>query len=241
MNFDRITISLEDFVQYLLKKWKVIVAIVGVCVVLFAGTAKMLGGEISVPHSEEYLYYERDLAWHESYLENSVLMNLDPTCIYQRAIILRNISDVEVLHNYVTSSGIWEEFDTEWSKLYFTELVKWEATEEGNSIRVVMNHATSEECLDAVQYLEEKIKVKDPQVETIIGEEKVVVNEKLQEEHLRWYSRLDYVNTLLLESQAGFTLKVSFVAAGITGAFAGGIFSVFMLLALYITKGKSGK
>ena len=241
MNFDRITISLEDFVQYLLKKWKVIVAIVGVCVVLFAGTAKMLGGEISVPHSEEYLYYERDLAWHESYLENSVLMNLDPTCIYQRAIILRNISDVEVLHNYVTSSGIWEEFDTEWSKLYFTELVKWEATEEGNSIRVVMNHATSEECLDAVQYLEEKIKVKDPQVETIIGEEKVVVDEKLQEEHLRWYSRLDYVNTLLLEAQAGFTLKVSFIAAGITGAFAGGIFSVFMLLALYITKGKSGK
>ena len=241
MDFDRMTISLEEFVQYLLKKWKVIVAIVGVCAVLFAGTAKMFGGEISVPHSEEYLYYERALAWHESYLENSVLMNLDPTCIYQRAIIVRNISDEEILYNYVTSSGIWEEFDTEWSKLYFTELVKWEATEDETGIRVVMQHATSEECLEAVQYLEEKIKEKDPQLETVIGEEKVVVNEKLQEEHLRWYSRIDYVNGLLLESQAGFTLKTSFVAAGLTGVLAGGLFSVFMLLALYIIKGKSGK
>ena len=240
MKFEQMTISLEEFLQYLLKKWKVIIAFVFACTMVFAGTAKLFGGEISVPHSEEYLRYEKELAWHESYLENSVLMNIDPTCIYQREMVLKNISDADTLRDYVTSSEIWEEFETKWSKLYFTELVSWTEGEDGD-IRVAVKHATSEECLDAAVYLENKIMEKDVSAEIMMGAEKVLVDEKLQEEHLRWYSRIDYVNTLLLEAQAGFTLKVSYVAAAITGAFAGGVFSVFMLLFWYVVKGKTGK
>lgn len=241
MKLENMTISLEEFIKYLLKKWKVIVGVTGICILLLVSVSKIFGGEISVPHSEEYLYYEQDLAWHESYLENSVLMNIDPTCIYQRTILLRNVTDAELLRIYVTSSEIWNDFETEWSKLYFTELVRWSATEEGDSIQITLRHATSEECKDAAEHLQAKIQEKDKAVEVLVCEEKVVVDEKLQEEHLRWYSRINYVNTLILEAQAGFTLKVSIVAAAITGAFAGGILSVFGLLVWYVVKGKSGK
>ena len=53
MNLDRMTISLEEFLQYLLKKWKLISCVLVICAVLFGVTAVMLGEEIYVPHSEE--------------------------------------------------------------------------------------------------------------------------------------------------------------------------------------------
>lgn len=239
MNFNRMTISLDEFVQYLLKKWKVIVAIVGVCAVLFTGTAKMLGGEISVPHSEEYLHYEQELAWHVSYFEESVLMNTDPTKIHQRSIFLRNIKDREVMKAYVTSLEIWDDFDTKWKKTYFTELVNWNELENSETIEIVLRHATEEECLYAANYLEEKIIIRDEEAEVIISEEKVIMDDKLQEEHLRWYSRIDYVESLLLEAQAGYTLRVSVFAAIIVGTLVGLASAVFGLLIAYMIKGKS--
>ena len=241
MQIEKMTISLEEFLAYLLKKWKIIAVIVFACVGIFAGTAKMFGGEISVPHSEEYLHYEQELAWHESYLKDSVLMNIDPTSIYQRTVLLRNIADREVLRTYVTSLEIWDDFQTEWVKTYFPELVTWTDLEVTGTVELTLRHATSEECLEAAEYLQEKIVEQDEQAEIIIGAEKIVTDETLQEEHLRWYSRIDYVNSLLLDSQAGYTLKVSMPAAILTGALAGGVFAIFMLLLCYIVKGKSGK
>ena len=54
------TVSFEEFVNYFIKKWKVVALIVFGCVALFVGAAKLMGEEISVPHSEEYLYYEQE-------------------------------------------------------------------------------------------------------------------------------------------------------------------------------------
>lgn len=238
MNLDRMTISLEEFLQYLLKKWKLISCVLVICAVLFGVTAVMLGEEIYVPHSEEYLDYEQGLAWHVSYFEESVLMNTDPTKVHQRSILLRNLEDKEVLKNYVTSLEIWDDFDTEWKKTYFTELVTWNETETSETIEIILRHATEKECLDAANYLEEKILDRDKTAEVIIGEEKVIKDDTLQEEQFRWYSRIDYMESCLLEAQAGYTLRVSVPAAIVTGILSGTVGTFFALLFWYVIKGK---
>ena len=238
MSEDKVTISLEEFCGYLIKKWKMVLVIVIVSIVLFAGGAKAFGNEITVPHSEEYLHYEQELAWHESYLEESILMNLDPTCIFNRSLYLRNISDAELLRDYIVSVKIWDELETERSKTYISELLVWGMDAETKTATVRLRHGTSEECLEWIEYLKEKIVEFDPNIEVIIGEEEITKDEELQEEHLRWYSRIDYVNSLLLDSQAGYTIKVHPVAAILTGAIAGMILSLFTGLILYYKRKK---
>lgn len=233
MSLDNMQISLEDFIKQLFFKWKTIMVTTVLCTALFVVTAVAAGEEISVPHSEEYLKYEKELEYHETYLEESVLMNLDPTCIYQRSLILRDVSDKEILKNYAVSSEIWDELDTERSKKYISELVKWSENETG-TIELTLRHATSEECLSAAEYLKQELLLKDPAVEITIGAEKIVVDEKLQEEHLRWYSRIDYVKSLLLDAQAGFTIKVNVIAAALVGVLFGLIVSVILVLMSYL-------
>ena len=235
---DRITISLEEFLKYLLKKWIVILGVTVLFAVIFAIGAKITGGEIVVPHSEEYLRYEKELEYHESYLEESVLMNLNPNCIYQRTLFVDNVTEKELLKDYIKSTEIWEELETERSKTYLKELVLWNEDETTGAIQVVLQHATSEECETWAEYLKNRIQKFDSAAEITVGAETTAMNEKLQEEHLRWYSRIDYVNTLLLEAEAGYTLKVNMAAAVITGALAGGSLSVLGVLILYIIKDK---
>lgn len=235
----KITMSFDEFLKYMLKKWKITVVLVVITTAGFGIGAMFLGEEITVSPSEEYLRYEQELEWHESYLEESILMNLDPLSIHERSLFLRNLSDKELLKNYAVSSEIWEEYDTEWSKKYISELVSWNENQENDTVELVLRHATEEECLDAAQYLEKRLLEKEPSVEVIIGAERIVTDEKLQEEHLRWHSRIYYVSTLLLEAQAGYTLKVSKKAAVITGALTGGILSlVFGMVSFVIRRGK---
>lgn len=239
MSDNRVTINLEEFLKYLLKKRIVIFGGIVFFSALFGIGAKIIGGEIVVPHSEEYLRYEKELEYHESYLEESVLMNLNPNCIYQRTLFIDNVTEKELLKDYVKSTEIWEELVTERSKTYIKELVLWNEDEITGEIRVVLQHATSEECKTWAEYLKEKIQKFDSAAEIVVGAETIIMNEKLQEEHLRWYSRIDYVKTLLLEAEAGYTLKVNMAAAVVTGAIAGGSLSVLGVLILYIVKDKS--
>lgn len=223
------TISLEDFAKYCIRKWKIIFLIVFVCTALFAGAAKVMGEEISVPHSEEYLYYEKESAYLEAYLENSVLMQMNPTAIHERILFLDNISDRERLKNYAASTELWDEIESEGDKNYFYELLTWQEDESGN-VQVILRQVTEEECLKFAGYVKDKLESYDPGVQVTVGEARLVKDEDLQDEQLRWHSRIDYSKSLLLESQAGFTIRVNMAAAAITGALMGGILSVVILL-----------
>lgn len=235
----KMTISLEEFLKYMIKSWKMVILLIVIVTACFTIGATFLGEEINVPPSEEYLHYEQELEWHESYLEESVLMNLDPLSIHERTLLLRNISDHEMLKNYALSSEIWEDYSTERSKKYISELVNWKESEDSDTVELILRHATEEECLSAAEYLEEKLIKKDPEVEVVIGAEKIVTDEELQEEHLRWYSRINYVNSLLLDAQAGYTIRVSKPAAVMTGVLAGAVLSLFVgLLSFVIRRGK---
>ena len=232
------TINFDEFIKYFVKKWKIVFVIIMCFACVFAGATKIVGKEINVPHSEEYLYYEKESAWLEEYLEKAILMKLNPTEIHERTIFLENIAQKEKLESFVQSIDIWDDFETEYEKKYLNELLIWSESDNG-SIGLTVRHSTEKECLEIAQYLSNKIEEYDEVVETLIGEERITVDEKLQDEQLRWYDRIEYSKSLLLESQAGYTIKVNVVAAAITGIITGGIISFVVVLFMYIATQKS--
>lgn len=228
------TISFEEFVKYLIKKWIIVAGCVVLCAALFVGGAKLLGEEISVPHSEEYLYYEKESAWLERYMKEAALMQINPTEIPERTLFLENVTDMAGLKDYALSREIWEGYVTGYEKNYLYELLNWQEGKDG-SVELILRHVTKEDCLAAAEHLKARLEDKDAGALITIGEERITKDENLQDEQLRWYDRIDYSKSLLLDSQAGYTLKVSVAAAAITGAAAGGVLAlaiVFMMCIL---------
>lgn len=234
------TISFEEFVKYFIKKRKMVVVIVLGCVALFVGAAKFVGEEISVPHSEEYLYYEMESKWLEDYLEESSLMKMNPTNIPEVTLFLEQVSDFVKIKDYVLSKNIWDEFVTERNKEYFYELIQLEEGTNGNVI-LVLRHVTEEEVIEAANYLQQQIQEFDSTVQVTIGDLRIVKDEELQDEHLRWHDRIDYSKSLLLNSQAGYTIKVSAAASAATGCVSGALLSIAAVLGVFIMEEKSKK
>ena len=235
------TISFEEFVKYLLKKWIIVAGFVVLFAGLFAAGAKFLGEEISVPHSEEYLYYEKESAWLERYMKEAALMQINPTEIPERTLFLENITDGVQLKDYALSTEIWEGYVTEYEKAFLYELLNWQEDEFGN-VELILRHVTEADCKKAAEHLKARLEDKDAGALITIGEARVTKDENLQDEQLRWYDRIDYSKSLLLDSQAGYTLKVSVAAAAVTGAAAGGVLSVAIVFLMSIFgKKKTGE
>ena len=228
MTSEQMTISFEDFVKYFIKKWKITVGLVVLFVALFIGGTKLLGEEISVPHSEEYLYYEKESAWLESYMKEAALMQINPTEIPERTLFLKNVTDSASLKDYAMSREIWEGYVTEYKQSYLYELLNWQEDEEGN-VELTIRHVTAEECLQAAEHLKSRLQDRDAAAEITIGEARIVKDEELQDEQLRWYDRIDYSKSLLLDSQAGYTIQINLAAAAITGAVTGGVLSLVVV------------
>lgn len=236
MKLENMTISLEEFVKYLVGEWKLFMCIIVLCASLFAGTAKWFGEEIHVPHSEEYLYYEDALEKHLIYVDESVLMNLDPLCIYERTIFLKNISDKELLEDYATSIEIWDELQTESVKKYLPELLKWNENAETGNVELVLRHGTSEEAIEWAEYISEQLKKYDNNLDVMIGAERIVADEDVELEQLRRYTRTEHIKSLWLDSRAGYTIRVSIPVAVVTGTVAGVILSIVIVLFEFMLK-----
>lgn len=222
---DKITISLEDFIITFLKKWKMTAVIVILCAGLFAGVSYAIGEEISAPASEEYLYWEENLKNVVSYRENSILMEADPMKIYQETIFLSDIADKEILKNYVFSTEIWNELETDRSKLYASELIEWVESETSNLVTLNLRHATEEECKIWMTYLCEQIVEFDVDVKVTKGSASIVTDEKVLERQQKKYDDIGFAEQLLDESQAAYTIEVRIEVAAMLGAVMGGIVS----------------
>lgn len=231
------TISLEEFTKYLIKKWKMVLVIVLVCTALFVGATKITGEEITVAPSEEYLYYEWESANLEDYLKNSVLMQMNPTTIYERTLFLENISEKELLKDYAASTELWSEIESERNKNYFYELLTWQEDEAGN-VQLILRQVTEEECLKFAEYVKEKLKNYDTAVEVTVGEGRIVNDEELQDKQLNMYSNIDYSKSLLLDAQAGYTIKVNVAAAAVTGVLTGAVLSIVILILSFLFRRK---
>lgn len=229
-------IDLEEFISQILKKWKMVVIITALSVGTFLITVLSFGERIEVPHSEEYLYYEDALERHLRYVDDSVLMKLDPTCFYEKTLFLRNIEDKELMENYVCSTEIWEDLKTDYVKKYLPELIVWEESEDKETIKVTLRHKTSQECEEWAEYLKEQINAYDDRVEVSIGFEKVLADEDVQLEQLRRYTRTDHIKGLLQEARAGYTIEISIPVTLITGVIFGVVLSIFIILIQSILK-----
>ena len=234
MTSENRTISLDEFVKYFLKKWKVAAICIVVFTVAFVAMTKIVGGEISVPHSEEYLYYEKESAWLENYLETSILMQMNPTEIPEVTLFLETDMELKYIKDYVLSKEIWEDFQTDRTKDYLYELLTWQKKDAA----VIVRHVTKEECLETAEYIREKLQKYDVNMQITVGELRVVKDEELQEEQLRWYDRIEYSNSLLLEAEAGYTIEVNVIAAAATGVLTGGMVSLVLVLCMHLTEKK---
>lgn len=230
---EKLTISFEDYVKYYIKRWKTAAIIVILCAAIFAVGSQFLGEEISSPPSEEYLYYEKESAWLEQYLKESVLMQINPTSVQERTLYLKGVDDKEALKDYALSRDLWENYITDQNTDYFYELLDWQEDEYG-TVLLTMRHITEKECLDAAEYLKNRLEKQDAGIEITIGAAKVSKDEELQDEQLRWYDRIEYSKSLLLDAQAGYTIKVNTVAATAAGIAAGAVLSVVLIFALCI-------
>lgn len=231
-------ISFDEFISYYIKKWKTVVLMIVIFSVVFLGGTKLFGGEIVVPHSEEYLYYEKEILWHEEYLKNSVLMSVNPTSIYVETKILENISDIDLLKNYALSVDIWDDFETNYEKKYLPELVDWNENPQTGKVELSVSHISKEESSESIEYLCEKLKIKDKNLYVTNGAGRVRVDEELQDEQNSWYDKIDYLTDLLEQAEAGFTISVDATAALLCGVLVGGFLSVPMILGMFMIKRK---
>lgn len=231
-------VSFDEFVSYYIKKWKIVVLMIVIFSAVFWGGTKLFGEEIVVPHSEEYLYYEKELLWHEDYLKNSVLMSVNPTSIYVETKILDNISDVDLLKNYALSVEIWSDFDTDYERKYLPELVNWNENMQTGKVELALSHISKEESNDCLEYLIGKLKLKDEELQVTDGAGRVRVDTELQDKQNDWFSRIDFLSNMLEEAEAGFAISVDATAALLCGILVGAFLSVPMLLGMFMLKRK---
>ena len=95
-----------------------------------------------------------------------------------------------------------------------------------------------EECVEALSYLEKKIKEYDNDINVRWGASRIEVDEDLQFLQNDWYSRIEFLEAVFEEAEAGFTIRINLIAAAITGSFVGAIVSVVMILIMFVTKRK---
>lgn len=239
---ERITIDFEEYMKFFLKKWKITLLIIGMGIGFFVGFSYAVGQEISVPASEEYIYYEKNLNSINQYFEHSMVMQMDPMKTYRKSIFLKNISDRDVLKSYITSMDAWKELETDRNKAYVGELIIWNAEEDSNTVEVIFRHITESECEQWANYLAKEITEYDSKIEVSVGAINIVADDQVLERQQRKYKDIDYAEGLLEASQAAYTIEVRPAVAAIMGVIFGTLGSaVYVFIVLAIRKNRERK
>lgn len=229
MSLDKITVSLDDFIGYILKKWKLFAAIIFICVLCSVGIAAKAGGQILIPTSEEYIQLKEEKAYYEEYIDHSIVMQMDPTNIYERTIFLSNVPEVIQLQDYVEGGDVFEKFEEDIPVKYLLELVSWDQDEENSKAEIIIRHCDREQCGILAEYVAGCVSSYDETIEVFIGSEKSVADEAVSKSQLWWRNRLDNVKGLLEHATAGCTIEVNSVVAGVFGIVFGGFLAVVIL------------
>lgn len=70
-------VSVEDFVKYMIKKWKLVVGIILLCTLVFAGASKLFYRTVTKDASFLIDYYQAQVELYEDILENPDSENSD--------------------------------------------------------------------------------------------------------------------------------------------------------------------
>lgn len=236
MSKERMTVCLEDFLKYLLKKWKVIVPITILCTVAFLAAALKAGEVITMPPSEEYLYLLAQKEAMDEYMENSVIMNVDAQNVCKVSIAVENISDREALKEYVLSEEIWEDAATEVSVEYLKELFVWSNGVSEAEVEIKIRHYDENLCKEYAEYIAEQVVNYDANLKVIVAPMEVGSDDAALMTQLTKFDLEHKIDSNLEISAAGYTIHISKVAAAGAGVFFGALLSVVILFFKYLLK-----
>ncbi len=230
---ERFTVSLDDFIKYIMKKWKIVLAIILVVTTSFVFSATFLENKITIPPSEDYANLKEQEASFETYIDNSPLMKIDSTNVYERIIYLSNIIDRESLKNYVEAGRVWDNWDDENFRHYFSDLVTWyDSTTQTAEIKI--QHYEEEECEKLAKYLVEQLHRYDNELRVLSGDALVSRDETIADVQTWYINRLDDIQGQLEHTGAGYMIEVTVPTAVVIGAMAGTILSLGCLFLLFL-------
>lgn len=230
---ERLTVSLDDLAKYMIRKWKMLVVCVCAFAVLFAASAIIFDEKITIPPSEDYLELKEQEADFEEYIEESPVFKIKSKNVYECIVYVSDISERSLLKSRVDAGYIWDEFEDENFRKYFSDLVTW--YDVGiDSADIKVQYFEEGKCKEIVTYLSNQLKSFDEQLEVLQGEVCIVNDEQIYEVQ-QWYkNRLNAVQGQLEYAATGYTIKVSLPIAIVIGAVAGMFIAVTFLFLMFL-------
>lgn len=233
---DKLTVSLDDYIRYLVKKWKTIIAVVLIFVLLFALSAKILGEKIVIPPSEEYLALKEEAASIGGYIENAPLMKIDSTCVQEIVIYISNISEREELKNYIDAGVVWSDYEKDNAPYYFLDIVTWTDGSDEQSAEIKIQHYEEAECGSMVKYLIKSLQSYDENIEVYTGTLHVSNDESIAEVQIWYKNRMNAIEGQLEHVTSGYTIETSMSIAVIVGALVGALSAMMLLFVGFLLK-----
>ena len=229
MKLDRMTVSFDDLIMFYLKKWKIFLMFMIILPLLFVAGTMIIGKEIVVPDSEEYLYYQEQVEYYEDYIDNSILLKIDPMEIPERTLYVSNITNHVLLKDYVQSTEIWDDFKSDVKAAYLSELISWQVTSNENLISIRVRHITQEECDKCIDYVIKQLEQFDSQLQIEKGAARVVSDKELSADNLYVYARLEVSNEKLESADAGYVIRVDMLSSALCGILTGALLATVVL------------
>ena len=232
------TVSLDEFLAFLLKKWIIILGTVVIFVGLFCVSAKMLGEKIVFEPSEKLATLLEEAEFVNSYIENAPFMKINAANVHECTIYLSEISDKSSLANYLDSGHIFDEYEYEFGKYQLVELTTWIETADPSAVEIKVQHYDEESCEFMTNYLVRKIQLFDENLEVFVGTQHVTADRSVTEEQLWYIDRKRAVEGQLEYTRKGYTIEASLPIAAVAGVMFGGITSVCMLFVWFYIEHK---
>lgn len=236
MTMDSMSISLDEFVRYLLKKWIIISICMILGVVSSVAGAKICGNEIVIPPSEDYEELKTQETYFENYIAHAILMEMNPLNIYERTIYINEFSDRNELKDFVESELFWKEYGSDISTAYLADLITWQEWETSDCIEVDVWHSEEDGCEELAKYVAKQIQLYDKKAEVLIGQQNVVVDEMVSDQQIWSKQRLQDIKGQLEYTAAGCTIEISSETAIVFGTLCGGFIGLVICFAGFILK-----
>ena len=184
MSEERMTVNLEDFIKYLSTKWILIAVISGICALIFWGVANFFGKEIVVEPSERFIYLSQQEAEVKEYMENSIVMEMDASNIFEKTISINNISDMEQFIGYIESGNLWGIQSEKISLEYLMELIAWNVDEKTKILELKIRHSDELGCAEYTEIVATELEKCDPDMGIDIGPQEIVSDENVLSKQL---------------------------------------------------------
>lgn len=234
MSSENMSVSLDDFIKFALKKWKPVVALMLLCGILTTISFVLSDGKIEIAPSEKYLELKAEEASFMEYEEASILIQMDSANVYETTLYLEHISDMVALEDYVTTGSFWTEESRIPAPKYLAELLTFEKDEEKDTAKLHVWHSEKEKSAKLAHYVEEQIELYDSEIEIRVGKEHVIMEPSVADVQEWLANRLQDIRGQLEYAQAGCVITVHPVAALVLGAVLGMLLSVVFVFAYFV-------